>query len=97
MNSISRVKRDVATYPVNKTRLYNHSEAMDRNLTYYVTAEINATLIDTEGQYVFYIGDGRYYGGYENHPLEPDISYTAHFVVDIDRGVSSTICARLYR
>ena len=46
----------------------------------YITAELNSTLIDDDG-YIFYIGDGKDYGGYINKPLQPLHSFLIYTAV----------------
>ena len=48
----------------------------------YITAETDSKLIDDDG-YIFYIGDGKEYGGYINGALEPGVSYSAEIAITI--------------
>ena len=50
--------------------------------TCYITAEIDSKLIDDDG-YIFYIGDGKEYGGYINKPLRPLTSYSIELVLSV--------------
>ena len=48
--------------------------AQENNLTCYITAELNSSLITNEG-YEFNIGDGKNYGGYNNTRLTVGVEY----------------------
>lgn len=83
-----RRRRELESYHINKHNLYSYSEAAYSNISYYVAGELNATQVEwNDKPYVFYIGDGHYYGGYDNHALIPGASYSVHYLVNIDRGV----------
>ena len=48
----------------------------------YITAEPDSKLIDDDG-HIFYIGDGKEYGGYINKPLRPLTSYSIELVLSV--------------
>ncbi|XP_023222151.1 putative tyrosine-protein kinase Wsck [Centruroides sculpturatus] len=55
----------------NSERLYNYSEAVKNGLSFYVAAQLTPEEIEK----VFYVGDGKVYGGFYNAPLSEDQSY----------------------
>ena len=48
----------------------------------YIAAELESKVINADG-YIFYIGDGKEYGGYINGALEPGVSYSAEIAMII--------------
>ena len=46
----------------------------------YIAARLDSNLINEDG-YIFYIGDGKEYGGHVNKPLQPLAFYSAEIAV----------------
>ncbi|XP_013415221.1 receptor-type tyrosine-protein phosphatase kappa isoform X1 [Lingula anatina] len=84
-----RRKRDVNSDTRNLT---SYREAMDLNLNYYITAEVDSTRLGAE----FTVGDNQTYGGYQNTPLVEGQTYDIYFGVlsSID-GVTAQTYSRL--
>lgn len=55
----------------NPERLYNYSEAEKNGLSFYIAAKLTPKEIEK----VFYVGDGKIYGGFYNAPLVESESY----------------------
>lgn len=66
--------------------LLSSMRAVQRGQPCFVVAEFEASLVPDDG-YEFYIGDGEYYGEYENIELFSGINYTAVVEVAINKKV----------
>ncbi|KAF6034416.1 PTPRT [Bugula neritina] len=62
----------------------------DLDLDCYITAEIDSSLVDSDG-YDFRVGDGKTYQDYYNAPLEPNQDYKIYQAVTVQMEVSLEI------
>ena len=54
--------------------VYDYLKAKKHNLSYYITAEIDASKVPGR----FLVGDNEMYGDYRNVPLKPETNYKLH-------------------
>ena len=55
----------------------------------YIAGEIDSSEVDSDG-YLFYVGDGKTYGEYINHPLKPNQEYGVQIVFTFTSEVINT-------
>jgi len=88
------VQKETSTSKRKKRSFVQLPPECDLDPNCYITAEIDSSLVDSDG-YDFRVGDRKTYQDYYNAPLEPNQDYKIYQAVTVQMEVSLEIICEL--